>query len=320
MMMYGDSSYSGFQPPVKPPAPGCSLERFPPNWDRDTADDWRQADSPSPGWLVWGTSTPQASRTPSQTPTLTLTAVPTASATLIPQPTTPATAAVTPTAHPGLTATPQASRTPSFTPSLVPSAALTPTGTPIPPPSPTFTPGISHTSTEAPGGGVLINEIHADPHPEEGDANGDGIRHSDDDEFLEVVNTGVMSLDLSGWTISDAVKVRYVFPEGTLLKAGCLVVIFGGGEPEGKFGGSLVLAAGSLGLNNGGDSVFLHDEQGILQDQYIYDSEGGDDQSLTYDPDLSGARMVKHLEAGDVQGTRFSPGTRVDGTPFSACP
>ena len=74
-------------------------------------------------------------------------------------------------------------------------------------------------------------KIHADPDPILGDANNDGRIHSDDDEFLEFVNIGEIDLDLSGWTVSDLLKPRYIFPDGTILKMGCAAVVFGGGDP-----------------------------------------------------------------------------------------
>ena len=61
-------------------------------------------------------------------------------------------------------------------------------------------------------------------------------------------------------------------------------------HPTGGFGNALVqtAATGSLGLNNGGDSLTLND--GAI-DQAVagYGSEGGDNQSLTLDPDIVGA-------------------------------
>ena len=53
---------------------------------------------------------------------------------------------------------------------------------------------------------------------------------------------------------------------------------------------------------------------------YTYGSEGGDDQSLTRDPDISGPDpMVKHSQIEGANGALFSPGTRVDGSFFDGC-
>ena len=170
-----------------------------------------------------------------------------------------------------------------------------------------------------PAAGQTINEIHVDPAPgPEGDANGDGVRHAIEDEFVEIVNDTGADLDLRGWTLSDGLTVRHRFVEGTVVPADCAVVIFGGGRPTGAFGNSLVRVAGALGLNNVGDTVTLADDHGTIAAQVVYDTEGGIDQSLTRDPDVSGS-FVRHAIATGSHGARFSPGVRVDGTMFAGC-
>lgn len=167
---------------------------------------------------------------------------------------------------------------------------------------------------------VIINEIHADPASgSAGDANRDGVRDFSDDEFVEIVNLTGAPLDISGWTLSDAVQMRHSFPDGTVLANECGVVVFGGGTPTGDFGGMVVQTAstGALGLNNGGDTVTLSDGAGI-DISVSYGGEGGDNQSLTRDPDLTGG-FVKHSDATGSDSTLFSPGTRIDGYPFGGC-
>lgn len=169
--------------------------------------------------------------------------------------------------------------------------------------------------------GPVLNEIHADPHATEGDANGDGAVESGGDEFVEIVNAGPAALDLAGWTLADGVSVRHVFPPGSVVAGGCAVVVFGGGAPAGAFGGALVQTAssGTLGLNNGGDTIALGD--GAMDVATLgYGSEGGADQSITRDPDVTGGEpLVRHTLATGSGGARFSPGTAVDGTAFAGC-
>ena len=167
---------------------------------------------------------------------------------------------------------------------------------------------------------VVINEFLADPAADApGDANGDGTRDSSDDEFIEIVNVSGADLDVSGWSISDAVQVRHTFPAGSMIPADCSAVVFGGGSPTGAFGGALVQTAsdGALGFNNGGDTITL-DDGGSSTLEYVYGGEGGNDQSLTRDPDITGA-FVEHSTASASGGALFSPGTMLDGTPFSGC-
>lgn len=170
----------------------------------------------------------------------------------------------------------------------------------------------------------VINEIHADPSSNnnyaDGDANGDGVGSFSEDEFVEIANRSGDAIDMSGWTLSDSVGVRHVFPNGTVLDDQCVIVIFGGGDPTGGFGGALVQTAstGFLGLNNGGDSVIVADAAGILQLEVAYGGEAGDNQSITLVPDIYGDAYAKHSEVSP-DGSLWSPGLRIDGAPLGTC-
>ncbi len=169
-------------------------------------------------------------------------------------------------------------------------------------------------------GTLVINEVLADPASgDAGDANGDGSRSSSQDEFVEIVNGGSLSLDVSGLEIHDGFGLRHTFPENSVLPSQGALVVFGGGSPAGLFGASVVQVAstGSLGLNNGGDVVSILSTQGdtLLVFEYT-GSFGGDDQSMTRTPDVRGD-FVKH---NDVNALLFSPGTQNDGKPFSGNP
>jgi hypothetical protein len=184
----------------------------------------------------------------------------------------------------------------------------------IPTPTPTLLP--------TPERNLIINEILADPHATEGDANGDGTVDTAQDEFVEIVNNTGSNADIGGWTLSDSTAQRHAFPPNTILSDGCAIVVFGGGSPTGSFGGSLVMtaSAGSLGLNNTGDTVTLSNPNGRIIASYTYGSEAGDDQSITRDPDVAGSPLVKHSTAAGSNGALFSPGQRVDGANFIICP
>ncbi|HJR07301.1 MAG TPA: Ig-like domain-containing protein [Pyrinomonadaceae bacterium] len=190
---------------------------------------------------------------------------------------------------------------------------------------------------------LVINEIFADVPPDdsstvavEGDANRDGARSSDDDEFVELVNYSRATVDISGMTVSDATSKRFTFPAGTLLAAGRAVVIFGGGAPprdDPAFGGAQIFNAASLGLNDAGDTVTLKLPVGDVEIAFASQSYGTgaasappapSDQSLTRSPDAgldsTGGDFTAHTQATNAATRAFSPGTRADGTPFASPP
>jgi hypothetical protein len=173
-----------------------------------------------------------------------------------------------------------------------------------------------------PPSGWIINEIHADPAGDlTGDANGDGTRHYGEDEFVEVVNNTGKDFDISGWTLSDDDAPGITFPEGAILPDQCAVVVFGGGSPTGTFGDALVFTDdGSIGsgLSNSGD-VIIFTDGATFQETASYGSEGGDNQSLTRNPDITGTDFVKHSTIPESGGALFSPGTQIDGTGFPGC-
>jgi hypothetical protein len=168
---------------------------------------------------------------------------------------------------------------------------------------------------------MILNEINADPAAgAAGDANNDGVTDASQDEFLEFVNNSGSSVNISGWYITDAVSVRHVFPAGTVVANQCAVVVFGGGNPTGQFGGVVVQRAssGALGLNNGGDTVTLRDQYGLYVTSHTYGSEGGDDTSLTRNPDITGTTFVKHRTVAPGMAL-FSAGKKLTGDPFAGC-
>jgi predicted extracellular nuclease len=166
---------------------------------------------------------------------------------------------------------------------------------------------------------LLINEIYADPDTELGDANGDGVANYEQDEFVEIVNLTSEDLDISGWTLSDGFGLRHTFPAETIIPARCSIVVFGGGTPTGDFGNAVVQTAseGALGLNNSGDTVTISDGT-YVHAAVNYGGEGGDNQSLTRDPDVTGD-FVKHSTATGSGGALFSPGTKIDGSRHLGC-
>jgi len=163
---------------------------------------------------------------------------------------------------------------------------------------------------------VLFNEVHADPHPTMGDANGDGRSHPFQDEFIEIVNFGVAEADLSGAILREGPRTRHIFAEGTRLPAGLGLVVFGGGTlqqapPGAQF---VVSSTGGLGLRNAGTTLTLTDADGLVIDALSYGAEGGKNASLT--PFPSGIQPTRWVLHDELEATRFSPGTYADGSLF----
>jgi uncharacterized protein (TIGR03437 family) len=186
---------------------------------------------------------------------------------------------------------------------------------------------------------VVINEVLADPPGSvstdlQGDANHDGTRSGTDDEFVELVNSTTGGINLSGWTLrtratgGGSETVRHTFAVNTTLPAGEAIVVFGGGNPDpvnAAFACAQVVKTSTAGLSltNSGLTVIVRDAAGNLVAQFTYGTGTGlaadNDQSLTRSPDITG-NFVQHLAATGAGTRRFSPGTRVNGTPFGACP
>jgi hypothetical protein len=163
---------------------------------------------------------------------------------------------------------------------------------------------------------VVINEVLVDPSSgPEGDSNGDGVRDTYEDEFIELVNRGHDPVDLSGWRLGPHGGEAFTFPQGTVLAPGEYLAVFGGGEPTGLPGEALT-ADGRLGsgLSNSAGRLLLIDPAGpdTLQDLSYQDWDT--DASFVKEPEGSGS-FVDHAVR---YGARFSPTSpSVDGgSPF----
>ena len=173
---------------------------------------------------------------------------------------------------------------------------------------------------------LIINEVLYDPPSGiEGDANGDGIREAQEDEFIEFVNLGG-TLDLSGYTVHDNAQERHVFPQGTIIPSGGVLVLFGGGNPTGTFGNAIVqtASAGILNMNNAGDFITIYNSNGeVVLTFDVEPLSNNPDESYTRYPDLNlepgddGILFYQHAGIGEALGAFYSPGTKIDGTNFN---
>jgi len=132
---------------------------------------------------------------------------------------------------------------------------------------------------------VCLNEILADP---ASDWDGDGALGSKNDEWVEVINAGVSSVDLSAYRLGDlsgGYTWRYGF-SGTL-PAGAVVLVHGSDSQVWQAANGFAVAG--LSLNNTGDTVFLYKIEGtdtLVADSYAYGAhEVLDDRSTGRMPD-----------------------------------
>lgn len=167
---------------------------------------------------------------------------------------------------------------------------------------------------------IVLNEFLSSPSANlgPGDTNRDGTRDFSQDEFVEFLNVSEEDIDLSNYEIHDAVGARHVFPIDTVLAAGQAIVVFGGGTPWGAFGRSVVQVAssGSLGLNDGGDSIYLKTFGGdTILIEHRYDGTTLN-QSMSRSPEGTGG-FINHTLIEGAEKILTSPGTKADGERFS---
>ncbi len=182
---------------------------------------------------------------------------------------------------------------------------------------------------------IAINEVLIDPPVgTAGDANLDGTRDSAQDEFVEFVNATTHDIDISGYQLSTRSStattdaLQHTFADGTILPACSAIVVFGGGtfDPANPaFGGAQVVKASTngLSLSNSGGVVTLRNQAGAIVTFLSYGGSTGlngqANQSLTRSPDVTGP-FTLHQSATGNGGRLLSPGTRVNGALFTACP
>lgn len=134
---------------------------------------------------------------------------------------------------------------------------------------------------------LVLNEALFDPASVDlaGDANRDGDRNADNDEFLELINSGNTSLDITGYKIYDAARFddiantddpRHVIGDTDdddladvtiILPAGGIYVVFGGGDLstiKTALPNVIFESCSSLGLTNSGEILTITDATGSV--------------------------------------------------------
>jgi competence protein ComEC len=107
---------------------------------------------------------------------------------------------------------------------------------------------------------LAVKTVHAD-------AEGDDTDNLAD-EYIVFTNTGSHSLDVSGWTVSDASSHTYTIPSDTTIGAGETLTLHTGEGTD--VGNDLYWGSGSAIWNNGGDTITVTNEQDeqVLTEEY----------------------------------------------------
>ncbi|MBL8783547.1 MAG: lamin tail domain-containing protein [Deltaproteobacteria bacterium] len=142
------------------------------------------------------------------------------------------------------------------------------------------------------------------------------------EEWVEVTNVGTGSLDVSGWTISDALAVRHTFAAGTFIAPKQSLVVYSGASATAV---RMVASTGQLALNNDVETVSLADATGRVVDQVgLGLAVSGESMhrtldglvDLDFDGRADGSRWDAH-HLVSATGLLSSPGVRPDGSLWS---
>ena len=180
---------------------------------------------------------------------------------------------------------------------------------------------------------LLINEVHYDPAGNidlRGDANNDGAVHYKHDEFVELLNTGPATRNISGYYLGDndrPLAQMFQFPGGTTILVNEMITLFGGGTPTG-FGNQVFVDDGDIGSGLGNDnenlwliSPDLVDTIEVYWGSAVRLASGGTqvtsptanpNESYTRSPD-GGGSWSRHSVADTEDNSLFSPGARITG-------
>ena len=126
------------------------------------------------------------------------------------------------------------------------------------------TPGAANVvvPTSGPPRSVMINEIMYHP-----------PSHAVGDEFIELINDGTKSVDLSGWSITGGIDV--VLPSAVMAPGEFLVVAADVSQFTATYGAvNQVVGPWSGQLSNRSDALRLRDEMGQIVDSVTYADEG----------------------------------------------
>ena len=148
---------------------------------------------------------------------------------------------------------------------------------------------------------LVINEILSDAYPSGSvDSNNDGASNYVQDQFIEFVNIGTSTLNLTAFTIKIfsfsllSTSLRHTFNPGTILPVNDAIVVFGGGSLANfSISQAQIASTGGLRLNEPGGIVTISDNLNRKVAIYTYGPESAEGESIARNPDFIGP-FVKH--------------------------
>lgn len=142
---------------------------------------------------------------------------------------------------------------------------------------------------------VVFNELHYHPPGAE----------TPNNEWLELRNQMAVDVDVSGWSLGDGVS--YTFPEGTIIPARGYLVI---AATPSTIPGSLGPWTGRL--DNAGETVELHNNNGRVMDKLDYEPDG----DWPVAPDGSGPTLARRaLNLATDESASWTASRQAGGTP-----
>ena len=103
---------------------------------------------------------------------------------------------------------------------------------------------------------IVLNEIMADPARDWSTTDGDDEYHSLNDEWVEIMNTGSVPVDITGWRLHDAVSdSSWRFGFSGVIPPGCLLVVYGNEAYDWEDANGYPRYG--LSMNNSGDTITL---------------------------------------------------------------
>lgn len=122
---------------------------------------------------------------------------------------------------------------------------------------------------------IFVNAVLANPSGSPGfDTDGNGTVSSSADEFVQLCNDSTGDVIVTGWTVADAVAVRYTFGTDTIHAGECIAIInnYAGSTPmPGYFRNR---NSGSSVWNNTGDDIIISDGTDSCTETYSTSSGG----------------------------------------------